>query len=98
MCRPTRFNMLGNAKLNQNKSAEMVIRKPRSKLELSSNATNLHRVANMVILGVTVTDTLTCRLRLISRTSICCQAQWSLYTLRTLEAHDLRGSSVHDVV
>ena len=70
-----------NLKLNHNKSAEMVIRKPRSKLEIPSNATNLPRVASMVILGVTVTDTLSFATH-IKNIKLCCQARRSLYALR----------------
>ena len=55
----------------------------------------LTRVTSMVILGVTISNFLGFENH-IHR--ICCQARQSLYALRTLVAHGLRGPLLFDVV
>ena len=85
-----------NLKLNQSKSHEMIVRKPRTGSSTNPPAIThgIERVHEMVVLGVTLTDTLSFRLRvdrIVART-----AQTS-YALRHLQSHGLGAPQLFDV-
>jgi len=87
-----------NLKLNQKKTSEMIIHRPRvglGNLTAPGTTTGLARVTSMVILGVTISDDLRFNNH-VQR--LCCQARQSFYALRTLVAHGLRGLHLYDVV
>ena len=70
-----------NLKLNQSKSHEMIVRKPRAGSSTNPPATThgIKRVREMVVLGVTLTDTLSFRPhvdRIVARTA---QTSYMLY-------------------
>ena len=76
----------------------MVIRRPRGRAgrdAVPSTTPGLTRVSSMVILGVTMNETLSFETHI---TRICCQARQSLYALRILVAHGLSGPMLYDVV
>ena len=85
-----------NLKLNQPKSHEMIVRKPRTGSSTNPPAITpgIERVREMVVLGVTLTDTLSFRQhvdRIVART-----AQTS-YALRLLRSHGLGAPQLFDV-
>jgi hypothetical protein len=85
-----------NLKLNQSKSHEMIVRRPRAGSSTNPPATThgIKRVREMVVLGVTLTDTLSFRShvdRIVART-----AQTS-YALRLLRSHGLGAPQLFDV-
>jgi len=87
-----------NLKLNSKKTFEMVIRRPRGRAGRDAvpiTTPGLTRVSSMVILGVTMNETLSFESHI---TRICCQARQSLYALRILVAHGLSGPMLYDVV
>ena len=85
-----------NLKLNNNKSKEMIFRRPRSKLlNLPPPIPGIGRVSESVILGVTISDRLSFDPH-IDR--ICIKASQSLYAIRILIAHGLSGTRLFDVV
>ena len=86
-----------NLRLNTSKSVEMIIHRPRSKLDnmnVPPPVGGVTRVTHTKILGVIVNDTLTFDLHIDNVVSRCAQTS---YALRTLRAHGLHGQTLWDV-
>ena len=87
---------ISNLKLNHTKSKEMIVRRPRSKsTALPPPLPGIERVHEITILGVTLSDRVGFE-KHIDR--ICCKARQSMFALRVLVAHGLRGQRLFDVV
>ena len=87
-----------NLKLNKKKIFEMVIRRSRGRTrhDIVPDVTpGLTRVSSLNVLGVTFTEVLNFEPHI---TRICCKARQSMYALRILVAHGLRGPQLYDVV
>jgi len=85
-----------NLSLNQRKTQEMIVRRPgRGEVVIPGEVPGLMRVQSMVILGVVLTETISFANH-IKR--ICVQARQSLYALRIMTSHGLRGPNLYDVV
>ena len=87
-----------NLKLNKKKTFEMVIRRPRGRAwndTVPDVTPGLTRVSSLNILGVTFTEVLSFEPHI---TRICCKARQSMYALRILVAHGLKGLQLYDVV
>ena len=85
-----------NLMLNTKKSTEIIIRKPGSK---DANLPpppiqGIHRVSQMVVLGVTVQDHLSFKPHIDSLISRCAQ---TFFALKVLKSHGLGGSALWDV-
>ena len=83
--------------LNTSKSMEMIIHRPRTKLEKLSvppPSRGVTRVTSMVILGVTITDTLSFEQHVTNVSARCAQTG---YALRILRAHGLNGPALWNV-
>ena len=86
-----------NLKLNQQKSYEMIVRRPRQRKDAFTMPTEhpgLTRVDEVTALGVTLSNTINFKAH-IDR--ICKQARQSMYALRVLSAHGLGGVQLQDV-
>ena len=75
-----------NLKLNQSKSAELIIRKPRSKIPDPPPLNNLPRVDHLKILGVTIESNLSMRSHI---DNIVTRASQTMYALKTVNAQGL---------
>ena len=87
-----------NLSLNQKKTQEMLIRRPRERggqEAIPGEVPGLPRVQSMVILGVVMTEHIGFEMH-IKR--ICVQARQSMYALRIMTTHGLAGPMLHDVV
>ena len=76
----------------------MVIRRPRGRAwndTVPEVTPGLTRVSSLNILGVTFTEVLSFEPHI---TRICCKARQSMYALRILVAHGLKGLQLYDVV
>ena len=83
--------------LNTSKSMEMIIHKPRTKLENLSvppPSWGVTRVTSMKILGVTITDTLSFEPHVTNVVARCAQTG---YALRILRAYGLNGPALWNV-
>ena len=84
-----------NLSLNEKKTAEMVLHKKGTKgFAPPPPLPGITRVESMVILGVTLNDTLTFDEHVCRTVS---QSSQSLYALRVLRAHGLEGAALWDV-
>ena len=86
-----------NLMLNTSKSMEMIIHRPRTKLENLSvppPSLGVTRVTSMKILGVTITDTLSFEPHVTNVLARCAQTG---YALRILRAHGLNGPALWNV-
>ena len=83
-----------NLKLNKTKSVELIIHRPRTKLEncnVPPPTDGVTRLTNIKILGVIVTDTLSFDMHIASVVSRCGQTS---YALRIMRAHGLNGRAL----
>ena len=83
-------------KLNNAKSQEMIVHRPRKKRQLiyPNEIPGITRVNKLNILGVTVSDTLTFHNHvdvLVEKTAR------SLYAIKTIRAHGLDGNALWDI-
>ena len=86
-----------NLKLNQSKSTEMIVHKPRVKKDTVNPCApipGVKRVDSMVILGVTVQDNLSFDEH-VNRIATQCAQQ--MYALRVLSSHGLYGQNMWEV-
>ena len=87
-----------NLSLNQKKTQEMLIRRPRERggqEAIPGEVPGLPRVQSMIILGVVMTEHIGFEMH-IKR--ICVQARQSMYALCIMTTHGLAGPMLHDVV
>ena len=86
-----------NLKLNKSKSVEMIIHRPRTKLEncnVPLPTDGLTRLTQIKILGVIVTDTLSFDMHISNVITRCSQTS---YAFRIMRAHGLIGRELRDV-
>jgi hypothetical protein len=85
-----------NLKLNQAKTQEMIVRRPRTKLDEGEPEVipGIKRVKTMKILGVTLSEQLGFDEHV---RNINIKARQSMYALRVLAAHGLSGHKLNDV-
>src|SRR5688572_6177403 len=87
-----------NLKLNKKETFEMVIRRPRGRAwndTVPDVTPGLTRASSLNILGVTFTEVLRFEPHI---TRICCKARQSMYAMRILVGHGLKGLQLYDVV
>ena len=91
----TEWADLNNLKLNVTKTKELIVHRPRTKLsDIPPASPGLTRVQSINILGVTFQGDLSFKLQAKKLVAQCAQ---SLYALRTLKAHGLKGSKLWEV-
>ena len=83
-----------NLKLNTAKSRHMVIHLPGKQIGIAPVATGIPRVDLLTVLGVSFTNTLSFAPHVHNLTA---KAAQSLYALKTLRAHGLKGEALFDV-
>ena len=93
----TEWAVENNLKLNCSKSVELIIHKPRTKIEqcnVPPPADGVTRLNNMKILGVIITDTLSFEMHISGVIARCAQTS---YALKFMRAHGLNGQALWDV-
>lgn len=83
-----------NLKLNQSKSAEMIIRKPRSKVPCPPLLNTLPRVESLKVLGVTLQYNLSMTEHV---SNVVARSSQILYALKTVKAHGLPAKQLSNV-